>query len=179
MNFCPFCEKCSEKFEGFGFNLEVLKKLKVVGGGYRESALCPECKSMDRERFVYLYLKKCTDLFEKKMKILHVAPEKRLRMKIEELHFKDYVTADLSKKYVDLNFSLENIPFEDEVFDVIICNHILEHIPNDTKAMKELFRVMKKGSFAILQVPFSPILEKTYEDNTIIQEGEIKWIMKN
>ncbi len=169
---CPFCKNENIDFEPFGFEFEILSKLKVVGGGKRDNARCPICFSMDRERLVYLYLKNFTNIFTDSLSVLHVAPEKRLRDKIRTNEKLNYITADLQKKFVDMNFNLCNIPFENNTFDIIICNHVLEHIIDDKKAMKEIFRILKPFGIAILQVPFSNLLEKTYEDNTIVSKEQ-------
>ncbi len=169
---CPFCNKADIEYEPVGFEFEVLDRLKVVGGGRREYAKCSECSSTDRERLVYLYLKNFTSLFDDSLSVLHIAPEKRLRDKIEENTKLDYTTADLKKTFVDMNFDLCEIPLEDDRFDIIICNHVLEHIVDDEKAMKELFRILKPNGFAVLQVPFSPLLDSTYEDETIVSEED-------
>lgn len=169
---CPFCETCNKNFESFGFDFPILKKLNVIGGGKRENAKCPKCFSIDRERLIYLYLSQFTKIFTDSLDVLHIAPEKRLREKIELNKNINYITADLYKNFVDINFDLCNIPLEDNSFDIIICNHVLEHIVEDKKAMKELKRILKPEGIAILQVPFSRLLEKTYENKTILSEKE-------
>jgi ubiquinone/menaquinone biosynthesis C-methylase UbiE len=79
----------------------------------------------------------------------------------------NYVTADLESPLADVKLDIQEMPFGDNEFDVVICNHVLEHVPNDRKAIGEIYRVLKKGGFAILQVPTDYSMEKTYEDPSI------------
>lgn len=173
---CPFCRGHFRKFLPGGLNFPVLKEKNVVGGGYRVNAICPRCYSFDRERLIYLYIKNKTNLFkkrQKKLKVLHVAPERNLQqvfMSYPEVI--DYLSIDLSSPLAMVKMDITSIKYEDNSFDVIICNHVLEHIPNDQKAMSELYRVLKPGGFAILQVPISLSLEKTYEDPTVTTPEE-------
>jgi len=164
---CPLCNSRLRCFLPFGLKLSVFREKKVVGGGYRQNALCPICGSLDRERLLYLYLLKKTDLFEKPKKLLHVAPEPRvaniLRTKVKV----DYLTADISSKNVMVKMDITDICFPDHSFDAIICNHVLEHIIDDGKAISEFYRTLKPGGWAILQVPLSLTLKNTYEDFSI------------
>ncbi len=164
---CPFCHSHLRTFSPVGLEFPVLQEKKVVGGGYRANALCPFCGSYDRERLVYLYLLHKTDIFEKPQKVLHVAPEAWLADMLRKQASVDYLTADLYSNGVMVKIDITNIPFPDNSFDSIICNHVFEHIIDDRKAMSELYRTLKAGGWAILQVPLSLALEKTYEDFSI------------
>ena len=79
----------------------------------------------------------------------------------------EYVTADIFKKDVLVKMNITDIQFPDDSFDAIICNHVLEHIIDDGKAMSELYRTLRPGGWAILQVPVSQVLTNTYEDFSI------------
>ena len=149
------------------FRVFCSQKKKIVGGGYRANALCPVCGSFDRERLVYLYLLNKTDIFEKPKKLLHVAPEVRLADILRSKVNIDYLTADISSKNVMVEMDITDIRFPNNSFDAIICNHVLEHIIDDGKAMSELYRTLKPGGWAILQVPLSLTLKNTYEDFSI------------
>lgn len=164
---CPLCNSHLKTFLPFGFDFPVLSEKKVVGGGYRPYARCPVCGSLDRERLLYLYLLHKTDIFEKSQKVLHIAPEPDLADILRNQAVVDYLTADLYSKDVMIKMDITNIQFPDNFFDAIICNHVLEHIIDDRKAMSELYRTLKAGGWAILQVPLSLSLEKTYEDFSI------------
>ena len=129
--------------------------------------LCPVCGSWDRERLVYLYLLHKTDIFETPQKVLHVAPEAQLADVLRKQASVDYLTADLNRNDVMLKMDITNIQFPDNSFDSTICNHVLEEIIDDRKAMCELYRTLKAGRWAILEVPLSLSLEKTYEDFSI------------
>ena len=138
----------------------------------RKNALSPQTLSLERHRLLWLYLKQRTNFFEKNRKMLHVAPEQcfyKLFRKMENL---DYTTADLNSPLADVKMDLHNIPFDDNSFDVIFCNHVLEHVENDRQCMAELFRVLKPAGFAILQSPVDITRKETYEDPSIIDPDE-------
>jgi len=171
-NQCPMCGSNLRKFIAFGFDFQVLKEKQVVGAGRRENAQCPVCFSLDRERLVYLYLKKHTDIFERKQSVLHVAPEQSIKRIIEQHPHIDYTSADMEQKWgVKVQMDITKIQFPDESFDEIICNHVLEHVPDDRLAMSEFYRTMKPGGMAVLQVPLSLTLDETYEDFSITSLG--------
>lgn len=130
--------------------------------------ICPRCGSFERHRLLWLYLKNKTNIFEDNLKILHCAPEYCLQKQLIRNQNLQYIGADLDSPLANVKMDLTKIQYDDNYFDVIICNHVLEHIPNDRQAMKELFRVLKPGGWAILQVPIDPTLEKTFEDPNII-----------
>ena len=141
-------------------------------GKQRENALSPGTLSLERHRQMWLFLQNETDFFTKNYKVLHIAPEQEFLRKFKKMKNLDYTSADLFSPIVDVKADILDLPFEDESFDVIFCNHVLEHIEDDRKAMSELYRVMKKGGWGILQVPMKNSLEKTYEDFTITDPKE-------
>lgn len=141
-------------------------------GKQRENALSPGTLSLERHRQMWLYLQNETDFFTKNYKVLHIAPEQEFLRKFKKMKNLDYTSADLFSPIVDVKADILDLPFGDETFDVVICNHVLEHIEDDRKAMSELYRVMKKGGWGILQVPMKNSLEKTYEDFTITAPKE-------
>ncbi len=163
---CPFCGGHFRKLLPKGFDFPVLNEKIVIGGGYRQNVMCPHCYSSDRERLIYLYLKKINSLFYESLKILHVAPERNLQRALMAYPNIDYLSADLNSQLAMVKMDITNIKYDDNSFDVIICNHTLEHITDDRKAMSELYRVLKPGGWAISQVPISLSLNKTYEDPT-------------
>lgn len=141
-------------------------------GKQRENALSPGTLSLERHRQMWLYLQNETDFFAKNHKVLHIAPEQEFLRKFKKMKNLDYISADLYSPIVDVKADILDLPFEDESFDIVFCNHVLEHIEDDKKAMSELFRVMKKGGWGIFQVPMKNSLEKTYEDFTITDPKE-------
>ena len=100
-----------------------------------------------------------------------MAPEQCFLNRFKKLNH-EYITADLYSPIADIKADITNLPFDDDSFDVILCNHVLEHIQDDIKAMRELFRVMKKGGMGIFQIPQDLNRESTFEDNTIIDRKE-------
>jgi SAM-dependent methyltransferase len=174
---CPFCDYKSKDLSPIGDNFNVIKEKQIVGAGLRNAG-CFNCGSTDRERLIYLFLRDKLSIFnDKSISILHLAPEKNLSKILLEQNFKEYICGDLFTEgyfypeYVK-NMNVLEIPFEDNHFDLVICNHLLEHIENDLDAMKEIYRVLKKNGKAILQVPISKILENTYEDSKISAPNE-------
>lgn len=143
-------------------------------GKQRENALSPSTLSLERHRLMWLYLKNETDFFSssKKLKTLHIAPEQCFLSLFKKQRNLDYVTADLESPIADIKADICNLPFKDNSFDVIFCNHVLEHITNDQKAMQELYRVLKKGGFGIFQIPQDLSREKTFEDHSITDPKE-------
>ena len=141
-------------------------------GKQRANALSPGTLSLERHRQMWLYLQNETQFFTEKLKVLHIAPEQEFLRRFKKMVNLDYTSADLFSPIVDVKADILDLPFADNSFDVIICNHVLEHIVEDRKAMSELYRVMKPGGWGILQVPMKNSLEKTYEDFTITDPKE-------
>lgn len=137
-------------------------------GQQRPNVLSPSTLSLERHRLLWLYLKNETAFFQKPLKVLHMAPEQCFLSIFKKMKHLDYTTADLYSPIVDVKADILNLPFPDNEFDIVFCNHVLEHIEDDSKAMKELFRVMKPGGMGIFQVPQELAREKTYEDPTIL-----------
>ena len=143
-------------------------------GTQRENALAPGTLSLERHRLLWLYLKNDTDFFIAPKKVLHIAPEQcflKLFKKQQNLH---YITADLYSPIADVKADICDLPFEENSFDVVFCNHVLEHIEDDKKAMSELYRVLKPSGLGIFQIPQDLTLETTYEDFSITSKEERK-----
>lgn len=175
---CPFCGYKSNDHEKIGKNFPVLIEKMVVGGGERYAG-CYKCGSTDRERLIFAYFKEKTDFLKtpEQYSILHIAPEKNLSKMLIKEPFKEYICGDLfTEGYIYpqhvINMDLLRLPFSDNHFDIVICNHVLEHIEVDTQAINEIHRVLNKSGKAILQVPISTNTEKTYEDFTIKTPSE-------
>lgn len=153
---CPVCEHTFRTFLPYGRKA-------------RSNALCPNCLSLERHRMMWLFLKNETSFFKKPFDVLHIAPELCFIDRFEKIHAEQYITADIESPLAKVKLDVHDIPFEENKFDVVFCNHVMEHVADDIKAMSEIYRVLKPGGFAILQVPlFYPLLDKTYEDDTII-----------
>lgn len=141
-------------------------------GKQRPNVLSPSTLSLERHRLLWLYLKNETDFFTSNKRVLHFAPEQAFYKRFRQLKNLDYTTTDLLSPLADVKADICDLPFEDNTYDVILCNHVLEHIPNDTKAMQELYRVLKPNGMAILQIPQDLNRETTFEDNTITDKKE-------
>ena len=153
---CPVCDHSFRKFLPYGRKA-------------RTNALCPNCLALERHRLMWVFLKRETDFFEKQKKVLHIAPEICFIDKFEAIHKEDYITADIESPLAKVKLDVHEMPFENNQFDVVFCNHVLEHVADDRKAMSEIHRVLKPGGFAILQIPlFHPLKDNTFEDASII-----------
>jgi len=141
-------------------------------GKQRENVLSPSTLSLERHRLFWLYLKNETDFFTAQKKVLHFAPEQAFHKRFKNMSNLDYITTDLNSPLAEVKADICNLPFKDNTFDVIFCNHVLEHIPDDTKAMKELYRVLNVGGMGIFQIPQDLSRDKTFEDNSITDKKE-------
>ncbi|MBD0832410.1 class I SAM-dependent methyltransferase [Aestuariibaculum sediminum] len=141
-------------------------------GAQRNNVLSPSTLSLERHRLLWLYLKNETKFFKTPLKVLHFAPEQCFLKRFKNLKNLDYTTTDLLSPIADVKADICDLPFKDDEFDVILCNHVLEHIPDDTKAMQELYRVMKPGGWGVFQIPQDLSREFTFEDNSITDKKE-------
>lgn len=141
-------------------------------GKQRPNVLSPSTLSLERHRLLWLYLKNETSFFTANHKVLHMAPEQCFLDIFKKMENLNYTTADLYSPIVDVKANILELPFQDNSFDVVFCNHVLEHIEDDSKAMSELFRVMKPGGFGIFQVPQELNRAQTYEDFSITEPEE-------
>lgn len=155
--YCPVCGKKSRGFKPFG----------IVP---REDAQCPHCGSLERHRLLWLFLEKSDDFIAGKLKMLHVAPEPCLESLFMKRLGSNYLTADLFDPNAMVKMDICDIQYPDNSFDAIYCSHVLEHVPDDRKAMRELCRVLSTNGWAIINVPITR--EKTFEDPSIVEPKE-------
>ncbi|BAO55340.1 class I SAM-dependent methyltransferase [Nonlabens marinus] len=141
-------------------------------GNVRENVLSPSTLSLERHRLLWLYLQNETTLFSQPTKLLHFAPEQCFYQRFRESGTIQYTTTDLNSPLADVKADICDLPFADNEFDMILCNHVLEHIPDDLTAMKEMYRVMKPGGTAIFQVPLENDRKHTFEDDSITDRKE-------
>ena len=163
---CPLCGCQRRKFLPYGYVTS------------RENALCPNCLSLERHRLLWLWLLRESDIGRGAMalpKMLHIAPEVALMRKFRKMYANNaerYVTADLESPLADIHFDVQQIPLEDESFDCVICNHIMEHVEDDGKALGEIYRIMRRGGWGVILSPVELEREKTFEDDTITDRAE-------
>lgn len=176
---CPICGCRFDEYMDIGTSSDVWKKYGSVGAGIRNAA-CPFCHSTDRERLVFLFFRDYYFKIKKdsKIKILHIAPETKLSKYIMSQPFVEYTAADKrcdGYSYPDYVRDIDIMDMRnvaDDTYDVVVCNHVLEHVPDDIVAMKELRRVLRQDGVAVLQVPYAIGLEKTFEDKSIVTPEE-------
>ena len=141
-------------------------------GNQRNNVLSPSTLSLERHRLLWLYLQNETNFFTAEKSVLHFAPEQCFLKRFQKLNNLNYTTTDLESPIADVKADICNLPFEDNSYDIILCNHVLEHIPDDTKAMQELYRVMKPGGYGIFQIPQDLNRDSTFEDDSITDKKE-------
>ena len=136
----------------------------IVGKSYRKmlpygrvrsrpNALAPHSLSLERHRAVWAFMQQRTSFFKAPLRMLHLAPEYCYLKRFKKLSNLDYVTADLNSPWADHHFDCHDIPFEDDSFDVVMANHLLEHVADDRRVMQEFFRVMKPGGVGHFSSP--------------------------
>jgi SAM-dependent methyltransferase len=160
--YCPLCGNKASEFLAFG-----------IEDAARQDAMCVHCLAVERHRLVWLYLNRKTDILtnqDRVNKLLHVAPERQIRHQLRDALGERYVTADLFAPDVDVKMDICDIQYPDNSFDVIYCSHVMEHVDDDLKAMREFSRVLTPEGFAIILVPIT--VDKTFEDKSIVTPEE-------
>ena len=157
---CPICEISYRKFLPYG-------RLNP-----RPNALCPDSLSLERHRLMWLYLKERTNFFTDELRVLHIAPELCFIKIFKSMPNLDYLTADLESPLAEIKMDVHEIPFEENRFDVVFCNHVMEHVEDDIKAMSEINRVLSPNGWAIIQSPQDYSREDTFEDPSITDPKE-------
>ena len=170
---CAFCHMTLRRFIPYaGKPSPLFEQEHIIGGGPNDNMFCPFCKSNARERHVYLFLKARTSVFKNPLRMLHLAPEKNLQRILQRCENVRYVSGDLASSLAALRTDITTLCFRDESFDVVICNHVLEHIPDDRRAMSEIIRVLKPGGWAILQVPIAASRIATVDGPSVSSPSE-------
>ena len=163
---CPVCGCKRRKFLPYGYVTP------------RENALCPKCLSLERHRLLWLWLLRESDLGRGAMalpRMLHIAPEVALMRRFRKMYNATpdrYITADLESPLADMHFDVQQIPLKDGEVDVVICNHIMEHVEDDRRAMRELHRILRHGGWGVVLSPVERDRELTFEDDTITDRDE-------
>ena len=160
---CPVCGQSATRFLPYG----------VGEGNVREDAQCPHCGSLERHRLSWYFMAQQTDLFDGRAKrVLHVAPELCLERNLRKALGRSYITADLSHPRAMVHLDVMDIPYPNDYFDVVYCSHVLEHVPDDRQAMREIYRTLKPDGWAVLLVPIFG--QVTFEDPSVTSPEERK-----
>ena len=159
---CPVCGNNFSKFLSYGSDV-----------AHRKNVLCPHDLTLERHRLMWLFLQSKTNFFSSdKLDLLHIAPEQCFLPLFKKQKNLNYLTGDLESPIADIHFDLHDIPLEENRFDVVFCNHVMEHVKDPIRCMTELYRVMKPNGWAIMQVPQDHQRELTYEDPNITSPEE-------
>jgi hypothetical protein len=157
---CPCCGGRFRRFVPYGLRPR------------RPNAQCPACGAVERHRLVWLFLRERTDLFTRPQRLLHLAPEAVFESRLRAVPGLAYLSADLAPGRAQVRADAQRLPFTACAFDALLCHHVLEHVPDDRGAMRELLRVLRPGGWALLQSPTRSRLEATVEDPSIIDPRE-------
>jgi hypothetical protein len=155
-----YCPCCDSHFRCF------------IPKGPNRNGMCPRCGYLDRHRMLWLYLDKRTNIFRDRLKVLHFAPEFIIQKKLRSCPNLDYTSADLDSPLAMAKVDITSIPYAENTFDIILCSHVLEHIPDDQQAMSELYRILKPGGWALILVPFDAERAETFEDPNVVDPKE-------
>lgn len=174
---CPLCGSRIRLYRDCGGDAPVVEEMRVVGGMLRVADKCPVCSGLDRTRLTMLFFERELLPSNGHLSVLHLAPEHGLYLYLSRQEGLDYVMGDLEPSRYKFakgirECDITQLPFEDACFDVLIASHILEHIPDDHKALTEIGRVLRPGGRALLMTPISLDLDRTLEDPTVTDEAE-------
>lgn len=169
--YCIICNNFSKSFKPAGIDHDIFRRYNIIGGGYRDNCVCPNCGSIDRERWLYYVMKNMINILGIKGRVLHFAPELCLNMLIKSNGNIDYYTGDIAPGRAKHITDITNIQYKDGFFDLVICNHVMEHIIEEEKAISEIKRVLNENGRFIFSVPICLDID-TYEDKSIITPDE-------
>lgn len=165
--YCNICFRRIKKFKAYTplhkIDKELFEKHHIIGGGYREEAICPYCGSVDRIRWQLWVLEQYPDIFKGECSILHIAPEEEISRKIQHNDLCDYYSGDIDLKMAAHKMDIRELPFRDNFFDYIIVNHVLIYVEEEEKAINELKRVLKRSGKIFLSFPIAADMD-TYEN---------------
>lgn len=155
------CNCCGRSFRLF------LPKGNIL----RLNAQCPYCGSLERTRLLLMYLKNETDYLSQRLKVLHIAPEKCLFDLFRKLDW-EYIDGDINPNLATYQLDLTSVSYPDRYFDLVICSHVLGHIPDEPRAVRELYRILKPDGAALVLTLLDRKRTKTLEDSSLTTEAE-------
>lgn len=168
--YCNICLRKVKKFKPYKpshkINGELFEKHHIIGGGYRENAVCPYCGNSDRIRWQLWVLEQYSDIFSGECSVLHIAPEKGIGRKIRYNKQCDYYSGDIDLRMAAHKMDIRDLPFKDNFFDYVIVNHVLVYVEEEEKAFNELKRVLKKSGKIFLSFPIAADMD-TYENTEL------------
>ncbi len=159
-----YCNCCGKSFRTF----------LTHGNIPRKNAACPYCNSLERTRLLYFFLERETDIFQKNKYVLHFAPERMLEKRLSSIS-ENYISADINPAYAKTVVDITKIPYQENTFNFIICSHVLGHVPDEAKAIDEMYRVLKPGGKAVVMTVLGKRQDVTCEDPEITSpEGRLE-----
>lgn len=182
--FCPVCQQAVPGFMPIGWEyIAMLNNCGYIQPIFQGETFdpvnyfCPRCNASDRDRLYALFLEQYLNKLDKRTKhrFIDFAPAPQLQRYLKTFPVLDYRSADLFAPNVDDHVDIMDMNIYDtESVDFFLCSHVLEHVPNDKKAISELYRILKPGKCGILMVPIILTLQTTYEDPSIVSPEE-RW----
>jgi SAM-dependent methyltransferase len=173
---CTNCGNTYRRFMAQGAKGRLFERHRISGMGYKKNVRCPFCKANHRVRLLQLFFDLRTDIYDRPVRLLHISPHRFLARVLREKSNIDYVSGALYPDRLPhlptVRVDVTDIDFPDGDFDVVICNHVLEHVREDRQAMDEIFRVLRPGGFSVLQVPLALDLQETLEDPSVVDPAE-------
>lgn len=152
---CSVCDRSFRKFARF----------------HGDNDQCPGCGSLMRHRAIVLYVQNVLHLAERRLSVFHIGPAESVRGRLSSLDSLDYLSADLEPGKADVEADITDLRFDSDLFDFVLCVHVLEHVPEDRKAISEMHRVLRPGGTALIMVPPSD-LAVTAEDPSVTNPSE-------
>ena len=141
--YCPICDQWFRKFKSAG-------RMKYK----RPNAVCPKCAGRERDRVMHIFFAEKKDILTRRQcRVLHVAPESCIVPQLEEIATHQYVSGDLVRKDVQVQFDIQELPFRDNSFESVYCSHVLQAVKDDDKSLAEIYRVLTDNGWAVINVP--------------------------
>lgn len=159
---CNICSSWVKDMDAAGGKEKFFQENSVIGAGYRQNVICPVCGNTDRTRFMDFCIRKYTQIYKTESSVLHFAPEAGIREKIKKNIKCRYISGDILRERADCIVNIENICFEDNHFDWIICNYVLQYV-DDKRAIDEMKRVLKPAGKMIISMPIGQNMDETIE----------------
>ncbi len=169
--YCLYCSNSSNRFRAAGSHSKRIQKLNAVGTARRKNAACPSCNSSDRSRLLRLYFAQQLAKLTSTKKLLHIAPDDILARWLSKQPHIDFTCGSLyPEDFTEFNairLDVTKIKFPDNYFDIVLCNHVLQQVPDHLTGMQEISRILKPGGWGVIQAPIAHALTTTDEDLSI------------
>lgn len=172
---CNVCGNRIGRYMPAGERSELFSDHYVIGGGYREHAVCPVCGALDRDRWQHYVIEYETDILKSRCRVLHIAPEAACYRFIRENPYCDYYTGDIEIGSAMHQIDLTDIQFCNNFFDYVIANHVFEHISDEQKMFEEIRRVLKPEGAVICSFPICMDMDTLEKKEELSAEERLRY----